>query len=143
MSPSKLTPDAIEAIDYARRNGAKVINASFASPEYSTAFREALLRARSAGIIFVAAAGNDTSNNDVTPTYPASYDLDNLVTVAATTRNDVLAGLSNFGVKSVHLAAPGEGIFSTYFLDDSSPIPSSLMVPKSSFTSIGFGISAA
>ena len=114
------TSDAIEAIDYARRKGVKVINASFAGPDYSTAFREALLRARSAGIIFVAAAGNEASDNDITPTYPASYALDNVVTVAATTRNDVLASLSNFGARSVHLAAPGESIFSTYFLADNS-----------------------
>ena len=114
------TSDAIEAIDYARRKGAKVINASFAGPDYSTSFREALLRARSAGIVFVAAAGNETSDNDVTPTYPANYNLDNVVTVAATARNDALADFSNFGSQSVHLAAPGGGIFSTYFLGDDS-----------------------
>src|SRR5688572_4372272 len=116
------TSDAIEAIDYARRNGAKVINASFAGPEYSIAFRETLLRARSAGIVFVAAAGNETSDNDVAPTYPASYELDKVVTVATTTRHDRQAGLSNFGAQSVHLAAPGESIYSTYILDDSSYI---------------------
>ena len=116
------TSDAVEAIDYARRKGAKVINASFAGPDYSAAFREALLRARSAGIVFVAAAGNETKDNDITPTYPASYELDNVVTVAATTRHDALAGLSNFGAQSVHLAAPGESIYSTYCLGDNSYI---------------------
>lgn len=114
------TSDAIEAIEYARRKGAKVINASFAGPEYSIAFREALLRARSAGVILVAAAGNETANNDVVPSYPANYVIDNVVTVAATTRSDALAGFSNFGAQSVHLAAPGESIYSTYFLGDNS-----------------------
>jgi subtilisin family serine protease len=114
------TSDAIEAIDYARRKGAKVINASFAGPEYSTAFRDALLRARSAGVVLVAAAGNETANNDVVPTYPASYAIDNVVTVAATSRTDALASFSNFGAQSVHLAAPGASIYSTYFLGDNS-----------------------
>jgi subtilisin family serine protease len=112
--------DAIDAIDYARRKGAKVVNASFAGPEYSIAFREALLRARSAGVILVAAAGNETTNNDLVPGYPASYAIDNVVTVAATTRNDALGSFSNFGAQSVHLAAPGESIYSTYFLGDNS-----------------------
>jgi subtilisin family serine protease len=116
------TSDAIEAIDYARRKGAKVINASFAGPGFSTSFYEALLRARTAGIIFVAAAGNEASNNDANPTYPASYELDNVVTVAATTRTDALAEFSNFGAQSVHLAAPGASIYSTYIIGDNSYI---------------------
>ena len=64
-------------------------------------------------MLFVAAAGNATSNNDTTPTYPASYPQDNIITVAATDEADGLASFSNYGAKSVDLAAPGNNIYST------------------------------
>jgi subtilisin family serine protease len=71
----------------------------------------------------VAAAGNSASNsnNDATPLYPASYDVPNIIAVAATTRTDGLAWFSNFGQRTVHLRAPGTDILSTY-LPDSSPV---------------------
>jgi subtilisin family serine protease/outer membrane protein assembly factor BamB len=108
------TSAAIACIDYAIAHGATVINASYGSPLYSTAEYEAIQRAREAGIVFVAAAGNDANNNDNMPDYPGSYDLDNIVTVAATTRSDTLAPFSNYGSGIVDLAAPGEEILSTY-----------------------------
>jgi subtilisin family serine protease len=113
------TSDAIKAIDYARAKGAQVINASWGSPDYSYFLENAIRKARNAGIFFVAAAGNDGINIDEVPFYPASFSLDNLVSVAATTDSGELASFSNFGVRSVHLAAPGAAINSTYAGSDS------------------------
>ncbi len=69
--------------------------------------------ANSAGVLLVAAAGNDGSNNDLTPVYPASFDLPNIISVAATDQNDDLVAFSNFGPNSVDIAAPGTYIIST------------------------------
>src|SRR5262249_32913552 len=76
-------------------------------------FEQAIRNAANFGHIFVAGAGNSTSNNDVEPFYPASFDADNIVAVAATDDNDQLASFSNYGVGSVDLAAPGVDILST------------------------------
>src|SRR5262249_8316931 len=67
-------------------------------------------------MIFVAAAGNDGSDNNTTPFYPANYarDLDNVISVAATDHNDQLASFSNYGTNTVDLAAPGVNILSTF-----------------------------
>jgi thermitase len=105
--------EAAEAINYAVNHGAHVINASWGSYGYSTALRNAINYARSRGVIFVAAAGNEGNDNDSRPMYPASYDLDNVVSVAASDRRDRLASFSNRG-QNVHLAAPGVDIVSTY-----------------------------
>lgn len=105
--------DAIQCIDYARQKGAKVINASWGGPDSSSFLRSAIDRARQAGIIFVAAAGNESKDNDASPTYPANFPLDNIVVVAATTRTDTLADYSNYGATTVDLAAPGSVIYST------------------------------
>jgi hypothetical protein len=87
---------------------------------YDSALRDAIIAARDADIIFVAAAGNNSSNNDTTPTYPASFDVANIVAVAATDRNDALAYFSNYGANTVELGAPGVDIFSTYNTSDSA-----------------------
>jgi subtilisin family serine protease len=106
--------DAIEAIDYAIDKGAKVINASYGSYTYSAAERDAIVRARNAGILFVAAAGNDNWNNDSgTKHYPSSYDLANIIAVAATDQSDSRAYFSNYGATSVDVAAPGTSILSS------------------------------
>ncbi len=110
--------DAIEAIYYALANGASIINASWGGDPYSQALHDAIAAARDANCIVVAAAGNGNSlgvglDNDASPYYPASYDLDNLVAVAAVDANDRLAGFSNYGRTSVDLAAPGVNILST------------------------------
>lgn len=112
--------DAVEAVDYARANGATVLNNSWGGGGFSQAMLEAIQRADSAGVIFVAAAGNYTLNLDRTEFFPASYAEDNVVAVAATNRSDELASFSNFGLRSVGLAAPGEAVYSTYFQSDSS-----------------------
>ncbi len=104
---------AIAAIAYAVDKGADVINASWGGGMFSEALRDAIEAAGDAGILFVAAAGNAGSDNDASPSYPASYDLPNIISVAATTRTDALASFSNFGETSVDLGAPGQSILST------------------------------
>ncbi len=113
------TEDAIEAINYAidrKKNGVnvRIISASWGSTSKSKALEDTIRAAGDAGILFVAAAGNDGSNNDSRPHYPSNYDLPNVISVAALDRNDRLAGFSNFGVKTVHIAAPGKDILSTW-----------------------------
>ncbi len=106
--------DEIAALEYAVDHGAKVANASFGGayggylPE-----EEAIQAAGKAGLLYVAAAGNSASDNDTTPFYPASYPLENVISVAASTSSNTLASFSDYGPSSVELAAPGEGILST------------------------------
>lgn len=111
--------DGIEAIDYIidlKNTGVnvRVINASWGSGANSQNLRAAIARARDAGILFVAAAGNDGENTDTYPNYPSGFDLANVVSVAAVDAFGSLAYFSNFGFNSVDIAAPGDGILSTY-----------------------------
>ncbi len=108
------TLDAVEAINYAVDKGVKISNNSWGGGGYSQALYDAIKRADSAGHLFVAAAGNAGANNDTTSSYPANYDLPNVISVAATNNKDNLASFSNFGAKNVDLAAPGVDIVSTY-----------------------------
>ena len=105
--------DAMAAIDYAVGNGATVINASWGGAAYSQPLCDAIRLAGDAGVLFVAAAGNASADNDVTPTWPANCPASNLISVAATTSSDGLASFSNHGATQVDLGAPGEGILST------------------------------
>ena len=110
--------DAIEAIDYMialkqRGVNIRVSNNSWGGGGFSRALHDAIARARDAGIIFVAAAGNEGSDNDQYPSYPASYELSNVVSVAAIDADLNLASFSNFGAGEVDIAAPGVGILST------------------------------
>jgi subtilisin family serine protease/subtilisin-like proprotein convertase family protein len=107
------TYDAIRAINYATQMGAKITNNSWAGGGFSQGLYDAIAAARNAGSLFIAAAGNSGNNNDSTATYPASYDLDNIIAVAATDRNDQLASFSNYGATSVDIGAPGVDILST------------------------------
>ena len=107
------TAKAIEAILYAANNGARVINASWGGEGFSQALYDAISYANDAGCLFVAAAGNSGDDNDINPFYPASYDLPNIISVAATEHNDNLAGFSNFGATSVDVAAPGLNVLSS------------------------------
>jgi subtilisin family serine protease len=108
--------DAIKAIEYAKAKGAKIINASWGGPGSSrlskddVALREAIRRS---GLLFVAAAGNDGANVDATPYYPAAFDLPNVVSVAAVDNRGQLASFSNYGRKTIDIAAPGASILST------------------------------
>ncbi len=99
----------IEAITYADMMGADVINCSWGGGPYSQALRDAM---DDADAVVVCAAGNSHTNDDVSPYYPATYDVDNIVAVAATDHNDKLADFSNYGATTVDLAAPGKSILS-------------------------------
>lgn len=109
--------DVIAGMQYAMTNGAQIINASWGFPD-SLALSNAVYSLRASNIIVVAACGNSATNIDLTPTYPASYPFDNIVTVASDTPSNTLAATSNFGATDVDLAAPGEGICSTFAASD-------------------------
>src|SRR5262249_41037825 len=100
-------------LHYAVSKGAKITNNSWTGQGDQGSLEQGISEARAAGTIVVAAAGNEGSNNDVTPVYPAGYTLDNVVSVAATDRNDNLASFSNYGPHTVTLGAPGVEILST------------------------------
>lgn len=112
-SGSGYTDDAINALLYAINNGAKISNNSWGGGGFSQAMLDAINAADNAGSLFVAAAGNSSSNNDLSPHYPSSYDAPNVISVAATDHNDLLAGFSSYGATSVDLGAPGVDIYST------------------------------
>ena len=105
---------AVSAVLYAAQNGADVMNNSWASSDYSQALADAITVADRHNSLFVAAAGNDGTDNDASPTYPASYDNPNVVSVAATDNDDNRAFFSNTGRRSVDLGAPGVDIYSTW-----------------------------
>lgn len=105
--------DAIDAIFYAANNGAHIISASWAGGDFSQALFDSIQYFGTKGGLFVAAAANDGKDNDKTPVYPASFPLPNILVVAATDANDMLADFSNYGMKSVDVAAPGVDILST------------------------------
>jgi len=102
--------DLLEAIAYMRIMQVPISNNSWGGGPSSTVMKNAIAATRQ---LFVTSAGNSGTNNDTAPSYPASYDLENIVAVAATTASDTRAGFSNFGVQSVDLGAPGQGILST------------------------------
>ena len=116
------TKDAIEAINYAvdrKKKGinVRIISASWGSTQYSKALEDAIRAAGDEGILFVAAAGNNSTDNDKRKHYPSNYDLPNVISVAALDNSDLLATFSNFGAKTVHVAAPGKEIVSTWIKD--------------------------
>ena len=108
----------IEAYNYAklmRQRGVnlRVLNNSYGGQGFSQSLRDAIRELGDAGILFVAAAGNQKLNN-ILCAFPASFDLPNVISVAASTRFNLLAGsFTNRGAQSVHLVAPGEDILST------------------------------
>jgi subtilisin family serine protease len=117
-SGSGTTADAITGINYAvalnnRGVNIRVLSNSWGGGSFSQALKDAISAANDVGILFVAAAGNDSFNNDVYPHYPSSYDLSNILAIASTDRDDNLSSFSNYGAISVDLAAPGSSILST------------------------------
>lgn len=104
---------AVDAINYAKMMKVQVMSNSWGGGAESQTMIAAIQAAKDAGILFVAAAGNDSSNNDNSPSYPASTQVDNVVAVAATDNKDQLATFSNYGPKTVHVAAPGVKVYST------------------------------
>lgn len=102
--------DALDAIAYAASEGAHVLNASWGTSYNSTLLRDAL---RDSGLLVAAAAGNDSRDLDTMPYYPASYDLPNLLAVAAVDHQGELASFSNYGSETVGVGAPGVAVWST------------------------------
>ncbi|MBM82723.1 MAG: hypothetical protein CMJ78_19340 [Planctomycetaceae bacterium] len=106
--------DAIKCVYYAIDHGAKVLNNSYGGGAGTYEMQEAIEYAKRKNVLFIAAAGNNRSNIDVHPTYPASYRVENVIAVAALRERDNIWGGSNFGRNSVHIAAPGVSIWSTF-----------------------------
>lgn len=113
------TANAIKAVDYFTdlkvRHGLNIVatNNSWGGGGFSQALFDAINRANSAGILFIAAAGNNSSNNDATASYPANYNIANVISVASITNTGGLSSFSNYGATQVDLGAPGSGIWST------------------------------
>ncbi|MBI4652302.1 S8 family serine peptidase, partial [Candidatus Desantisbacteria bacterium] len=110
--------DAIKCIEYIldmKEKGVniKISNNSWGLYSYSLSLYDAVKSLRDKGVIFVAAAGNSSLDNDEIPSYPCSYNLDNIISVAATDSNDTRASFSNVGPTCVDIGAPGVGIAST------------------------------
>lgn len=107
------TSGAVECIDFAVANGARILSNSWGGGGFSQALYDSIAAARDAGVLFIAAAGNSGENTDHNPMYPAGYDLSNVISVAAIDRSGALAGWSNYGSSTVDIGAPGVDIFST------------------------------
>ncbi len=112
------TSHAAACVEYAVNNGAHIINGSFGGTSFSTTLSNEITTAQQAGVLFVAAAGNDAVNIDQSPRFPAAFTHANILTVAAIDRNDQLASFSNFGTTGVDIAAPGVNIVTTGFDSD-------------------------
>ena len=108
------TIDAISSIDYAIKRKVQVMSNSWGGGEKEQSLMDAIIAAEAAGITFVAAAGNDSSNNDTRAAYPANYEVSNVISVGSFTSQGAKSGFSNFGLKTVHVTAPGSTILSTY-----------------------------
>lgn len=101
----------IAAIDYANSHGASIINMSFGGTQFSQSVKDAIDASHA---LCVCAAGNSGANNDQAPLYPASFMSDNIIAVAAIDQSGALASFSDYGLKSVQVAAPGTNILSTF-----------------------------
>ena len=110
--------DALQAIDYSRKNGATVINNSWGGGPYDSGLYFAFKAASDADIVLLVAAGNDSEDNDGLPTYPAEFLHPSQINVAAIDQTGKLATFSNYGALSVHVAAPGVDILSTVPYDN-------------------------
>ena len=113
---SGTTTAIVEAINYATANGADVMNMSFGSSGDDESMSAAVADAVAAGVVMVAAVGNDTADLNVTPFYPACYS--GVIGVAATDETDAQAWFSNYGSDCVDISAPGNNIYSTLYTDD-------------------------
>lgn len=112
--------DAIVGLNYVVARGAKIINLSWgAGPCVEIpSLKAALQQISNQGVLIVTAAGNGDANGigvnmDIYPAYPSAYNFSNQLNVAATTDNDYMISFSNYGARTVHLAAPGVAIYST------------------------------
>jgi subtilisin family serine protease len=112
------TANAIKAVDYftyLKTKGLNIVatNNSWGGGGFSQALQDAIGRANTAGVLFIAAAGNNSSNNDATANYPSNYPNANIIAVAALTSTGGLASFSNYGATQVDLGAPGAAIYSS------------------------------
>ena len=108
-----LTSDAIQCLQYAVSKGVKLSNNSWGGGPFEQTLFDAIQQARDKGHLFIAAAGNDSADTDLDPAFPADYELDNVISVAAIDRKDKLASFSNYGRNTVDLGAPGVEIYSS------------------------------
>jgi alpha-tubulin suppressor-like RCC1 family protein/subtilisin family serine protease len=114
-----VTSDAAAAISYASKMGVDISLCPWGSTSFSQVVRDAIAEADMKGILFITAAGNggvdsQGDNNDLTPFYPAGYDLENIISVGSSTHFDKPSFASNYGLESVDVYAPGETIRTTY-----------------------------
>ncbi len=107
------TAGAVASIDYGTMMGVDIMSNSWGGGGFSQTLLDAITNAAAGDIVFVAAAGNSNSNNDVSPHYPSNYNVPNVIAVAATDHNDGKASFSSFGATTVDLGAPGVNILST------------------------------
>ncbi|BED90916.1 collagenolytic serine protease [Pseudoalteromonas sp. MM1] len=112
------TSDAIKCIDYmvGLKNAGvnlRVLNNSWGGGGYSQALADAIASSEAADLLFVAAAGNDTIDNDVNPHYPSNYENASVLSVASTDQTDNISWFSHYGLTSVDMGAPGSAILST------------------------------
>jgi len=114
MDGSGTVADAAEAIIYAADMNIRILSNSWGGTEYSRTLEDAVKYAAGRSVLFLAAAGNSNSDNDFSPHYPSNLEVENVISVAASDNHDRRADFSNYGEKSVDLAAPGESIYSTY-----------------------------
>ena len=105
--------DAVDCVNYATDNGVHLTSNSWGGGGYSATMEEALINANANNILFVAAAGNSSSNNDNGSYFPSGYEIENVISVAATDHNDNLASFSSYGATTVDLGAPGVNVYST------------------------------
>ncbi len=107
--------NVIAALDYTIQQGIKITNNSWGTISESQALYDAINNTQNTGQIFVAAAGNNATDNDLAfgNIYPASYDLDNIIAVASTNQFDQKANFSNYGAVTIDIGTPGKGIYST------------------------------
>ncbi len=114
VSGEGTTADIVSGIQFAINNGAKVINASWGDTEYDQVLYDAIKEARDDGVLFIASAGNNQSDNDTYPHYPSSFDLENIISVGAMDQDGLLAYFSCYGPTTVDIVAPGANILSDY-----------------------------
>ena len=118
-SGSGSTSDALECLEYALKMkrdhnvNVKLTSNSWGGGGFSRIMKDTIEETARQGMLFIAAAGNDNTNNDQTPHYPSNYDLPSVISVASTTSSDARSSFSNYGRTSVDLAAPGSNILST------------------------------
>jgi subtilisin family serine protease len=104
---------SVMAIEFANRMGAKVMSNSWGGGGFSQTLLDLIKQSNEKGAIFIAAAGNDNNNNDTRPSYPATYDVPNIISVAAIDNQGNRASFSSYGKKTVHVGAPGVNVYSS------------------------------